>query len=854
MKKLINIPMKKITLLLANLFVASMLFGQINIVDDSFYSDALGQEMMVDVYLPPGYEINPDQYYPVVYYLHGYGGNQNNLIYYAPIAYTLMLNGSIDPFLIVCPNNAAGPFGGTMYMDSPLWGDFATYNFTEVVDYIESNYRALSNKNKRALMGQSMGACGCFENGPANKDKFRAIAAHGYPGVFEAIIYDWQAALINEQILEPPYFYNFYAGGIFTQLAFLFSGAFAPNLYSSQTWINPAIVDFICDDQGEIIDSVLSKWLEHSGNKLVQELSQEDDFGILFGCGENDELLLYPGAVALKDSLDAYGISSQFFSHSGGHTMPVSFMTEAYIFLDSIFKIENTSCLPEGITFTTQAEIDNFQINHPNCTEIEGDVSILGVTDTISNLNGLNVLTLIGGDLSICWCPGLTSLAGLDNLTFVGGNLCIGDFEWYTPFNDSLTSITELGNLTTIGGGLQIAWNPCLTGLAGLENLETVGGAINIMHNGSLTSLSALENATTIVGGDLIITGNPALTSLTGLEGLTGIEGDLEISGNDALTSIVGLEGLTIIEEDLKIMGNENLTILTGLDSVTNIGGYLRIHSNNALVSLMGLHNLSSIAAGDYGWSLFVTENDALINLMGLNNLTSIGGQVQIYGNDELTSLTGLENLTSIEGSLRIGQIYDNGQTTWITGNQSLINLSGLNNLNLIGEGLWIMGNDALTSLAGLDNIEAGTINNLSICKNDSLSSCDVESICNYLALPYATVEIHDNAPGCNSPEEVEQACETVSVEKKEISDQLIISPNPFSTSATIEYELSQPGMVEVKIYNQTGQLIEEFLHENGQTGHNKFTWQPTGQPPGIYFIRLQSGENILSHKVIKLK
>ncbi len=28
------------------------------------------------------------------------------------------------------------------------------------------------------------------------------------------------------------------------------------------------------------------------------------------------------------------------------------------------------SCLPNGITFTTQAEIDNFQTNYPNCTEI----------------------------------------------------------------------------------------------------------------------------------------------------------------------------------------------------------------------------------------------------------------------------------------------------------------------------------------------------------------------------------------------------------------------------------------------------------------------------------------------------
>jgi len=67
----------------------------------------------------------------------------------------------------------------------------------------------------------------------------------------------------------------------------------------------------------------------------------------------------------------------------------------------SLFTFHSFSqpCLPEGITFTTQAQIDSFQINYPNCTEIEGDVEING--DDITNLNGLNVLTSIGGYLFI---------------------------------------------------------------------------------------------------------------------------------------------------------------------------------------------------------------------------------------------------------------------------------------------------------------------------------------------------------------------------------------------------------------------------------------------------------------------
>jgi len=61
------------------------------------------------------------------------------------------------------------------------------------------------------------------------------------------------------------------------------------------------------------------------------------------------------------------------------------------------------SCLPEGITFTIQEEIDNFQTNYPSCIEIEGDlvIGLYSGTD-ITNLNGLSVLISISGDLFQC--------------------------------------------------------------------------------------------------------------------------------------------------------------------------------------------------------------------------------------------------------------------------------------------------------------------------------------------------------------------------------------------------------------------------------------------------------------------
>jgi len=86
-------------------------------------------------------------------------------------------------------------------------------------------------------------------------------------------------------------------------------------------------------------------------------------------------------------------------------------------------------CLPEGIVFETQEQIDNFQTNYPNCTVIEGNVAICG--NDITNLTGLNVLTaidsnlLIGFDADTLVNPNLGSLTGLESMTYVGGDMIL---------------------------------------------------------------------------------------------------------------------------------------------------------------------------------------------------------------------------------------------------------------------------------------------------------------------------------------------------------------------------------------------------------------------------------------------
>ena len=431
-----------------------------------------------------------------------------------------------------------------------------------------------------------------------------------------------------------------------------------------------------------------------------------------------------------------------------------------------LFAQTKDACLPEGITFTTQEEIDNFQTNYPDCTEIEGNVTIYG--NNITNLNGLSVLTSIGGSLGIGSIlntnPLLENLTGLEGLISVGGDVSIMN-------NNALISLAGLDNLTSIGSDLKIGgWLP----------MGDIGNPL-------LTSLEALKNVTS-VSGHLYISNNYSLTSLTGLENVTSIGGDLNVAENDALTSITELENVASIEGSITVYDNDALTSLTGLDNLTSIGGYLR-----------------------------VLYNGALISLTGLDNVTSIGYFLNILNNDALTSLTGLDNLTSIGGQLGI---------SW---------------------------NDALTSLTGLGSIEAGSISNLDIHENDVLSTCEVQSICDYLVAPYSTIVIHDNAPGCNNPEEVQQACDSITgVEVTYKTSSFEIYPSPVYDFATLQFQSNEACNGVIEIFNATGVRIQSRQIKMDKPGQQHLVLDFTEMPAGIYVCRVQVGAEMFVKKFIR--
>ena len=218
--------------------------------------------------------------------------------------------------------------------------------------------------------------------------------------------------------------------------------------------------------------------------------------------------------------------------------------------------LNSQSCLPDGIVFKTQEEINAFQSDYPSCTSIEGNVQIEG--DEINNLSGLSVLTAIEGRLRFYSCTALENMSGLENLVSVGGDLVLYVWPGKTT---SFTSLSGLDNLSTVGGNLELGGCEKLTDLSGLNKLSSVGGDLQIAGFQALQNLSGLD-ALTSVGGDIWIGENPALSSLSALGSLISVVGSIEIYTNISLTSLAGLENIDFSSYDgyWIISYNENLS------------------------------------------------------------------------------------------------------------------------------------------------------------------------------------------------------------------------------------------------------------------------------------------------------
>ena len=382
--------------------------------------------------------------------------------------------------------------------------------------------------------------------------------------------------------------------------------------------------------------------------------------------------------------------------------------------------------------FSTQLELDAFVIDNPDCTTIEGSVTLLGDANgaDILDLSPLNQITLITGDLEIKLCNQLISIESLNSNLTVEGNTTISDNfnleEIHLDINTSKASdieITRNNNLDYIFGGNQID---------------------------SLNNMAIIDNQN--------------LNLIEGFEGLEYIQEELFFLDNVSLLNIPSFNNAKYIH-NVRLIGNSSLEIIDGfnqLDSVFNV-----VIQAAALNSFKGFNN-TPVAGGIIISGVAIEEIDVFQNLEMAGAVAIIGiiQEEPITLFNKLTSITLNLNLYNISGGpfnslLNLEDIGFNRIEVFRCNFEHLDFLSNVKSVTGFKPYFRIQGNPNLSDISGLDGIESDSIHWFNVRQNPNLSICHTKLVCDVLERgdndpPSVWI---DNGPGCNSTEEILEQC-----------------------------------------------------------------------------------------------
>jgi endo-1,4-beta-xylanase len=146
----------------------------------TFRSGKAGTDIGYNVLLPPGYATG-DRRYPVVYWLHGLGGNENSdTASLAPRIQAAMQAG-LPPIIVVFVNGA----DYTFYVNAPDGGVPAAFvTVSELVPHVDATYRTVTSRTGRAIEGFSMGGFGALHHAMLRPDVFGSVVAYA-PALLE---------------------------------------------------------------------------------------------------------------------------------------------------------------------------------------------------------------------------------------------------------------------------------------------------------------------------------------------------------------------------------------------------------------------------------------------------------------------------------------------------------------------------------------------------------------------------------------------------------------------------------------------------------------------------------------------
>lgn len=273
--------MKKYAMLLLLLVINSTLFGQSKVLESQVMKSALLKtEVKYSIYLPDGYD-HSDRYYPVVYLLNGYTGDETSWIESGGMQWIVdreIEKGNIQKMVIVMPDG-----DDRLYMNRTD----GTYPYEdmfmkELLPFIQSNYRVRTGKRYTGISGLSMGGAGTLRLALKYDKHFGACAA--------------------------------YSSAVFTE-----ESVTASDQESMDGYISKAMPDMV-GKKGN--DRLNKSYAEYDVLQLVKNKDPEllKTVKIYFDCGDDDFLTL--GNAQLHKELVVRQIPHEYRVRDGAHTWP----------------------------------------------------------------------------------------------------------------------------------------------------------------------------------------------------------------------------------------------------------------------------------------------------------------------------------------------------------------------------------------------------------------------------------------------------------------------------------------------------------------------------------------------------
>lgn len=148
--------------------------GKLELVE--YDSTTVGIKRKARVYTPPGYSAN--QKYPVLYLLHGIGGDENEWARGGSpdvILDNLYADTKLVPMIVVLPNGRASKdvtARDPIPRQSPAFAVFEKELLTDLIPFVEKTYSVKTDRESRALAGLSMGGGQALNFGLNNLDTF----------------------------------------------------------------------------------------------------------------------------------------------------------------------------------------------------------------------------------------------------------------------------------------------------------------------------------------------------------------------------------------------------------------------------------------------------------------------------------------------------------------------------------------------------------------------------------------------------------------------------------------------------------------------------------------------------------